>query len=165
MLRLTYRQERRCHENNGQESAVAVATVAALGLGGAGIALAAGGSSGSEAPSGSSGGTARAAAPAHSRLDDGRDLLPQAKVSEEEATAAAHRAARGGLNEVDLEHYNGRLVWNVGVGSSDVKVDAATGDVLAIPNDELSAHARRGRPSGRPSPSVVRPPPRRAGQG
>ena len=44
--------------------------------------------------------------------------------------------ARVQLCEVDLEHYDGRLVFNVDVGSSDVKVDAVTGDVLATPHDD-----------------------------
>ena len=71
-----------------------------------------------------------------SRLDDGKDLLPQAKISEQDAIAAAQRAASGALNEVDLEHYQGRLVYNVDVGPKDVKVDATTGDVLAAPQDD-----------------------------
>src|SRR3954447_15030361 len=71
-----------------------------------------------------------------SRLDDGKALLSQATITEEEAIAAARRAASGALNEVDLEHYSGKLVFNVDVGNSDVKVDAANGDVLAAPTDD-----------------------------
>jgi uncharacterized membrane protein YkoI len=71
-----------------------------------------------------------------SRLDDGKDLLPQAKITEQEAIEAAQTAASGGLNEVDLEHYQGRLVFNVDVGSHDVKVDAATGKVVAANQDD-----------------------------
>ena len=71
-----------------------------------------------------------------SRLDDGKDLLGQAKITERQAIAAAQGAASGALNEVDLEHYNGRLVFNVDVGASDVKVDASTGDVLASTHDD-----------------------------
>ena len=91
-----------------------LASVAAIAAGGVGAATAASGSS-------SAGG---------SRLDDGKQYLSQAKVSEQDAIAAAQHAATGGLNEVDLEHYNGKLVWNVDVGSHDVKVDANTGKVL-----------------------------------
>ena len=36
----------------------------------------------------------------------------------------------------DLEDYQGHLVFNVDVGSHDVKVDAANGNVLAAPVDE-----------------------------
>ena len=39
-----------------------------------------------------------------SRLDDGKDLLGQAKITERQAIAAAQGAASGALNEVDLEH-------------------------------------------------------------
>lgn len=91
--------------------------LAALGIA-AGVATAAGGSGGP------------------SRLDDGKDLLPQAKLTEQQAITAAQGAASGGLNEVDLEHYQGKLVWNVDVGAYDVKVDDATGDVVARTKDD-----------------------------
>jgi uncharacterized membrane protein YkoI len=94
------------------KSAAALAAVAALAAGGTGVAS---GSNGSKAPS---------------RLDDGKQYLPQAKVSESRAIRAAQRAASGGLNEVDLEQYAGRLCWNVDVGAKNVKVDAETGKVL-----------------------------------
>ena len=86
----------------------------------AGVAVAAGGG-GSAAPS---------------RLDVGTDLLPQATISEQQAIDAAQGAASGALNEVDLEHYEGKLVYNVDVGAKDVKVDAASGRVLATPSDD-----------------------------
>ena len=65
-------------------------------------------------------------------LDDGRELLPKAKISLKEAIAAARGAAPGAIGEVDLERVRGRLVFNVDVGDKDVKVDAATGEVLAV---------------------------------
>ena len=92
----------------------------ALGLAGAGVAAAGGGT-------GSTG---------SSRLDDGKQLLPQAGISEAQAIAAAQTAAHGALDEVDLESYHGRLAFNVDVGASDVKVDAHTGDVLAADADD-----------------------------
>jgi uncharacterized membrane protein YkoI len=94
------------------------AAVTALGAG-TGVALA--GGSGSSSPS---------------RLDDGKDLLPQAGITEQQAIEAAQGAASGALNEVDLEHYQGRLVFNVDVGSHDVKVDATSGSVLASDTDD-----------------------------
>ncbi|MEA2369070.1 MAG: Peptidase propeptide and domain [Thermoleophilaceae bacterium] len=97
------------------KSAAALAAVAALAAGGTGVASGSNGSNGSKAPS---------------RLDDGKQYLPQAKVSESRAIRAAQRAASGGLNEVDLEQYAGRLCWNVDVGAKNVKVDAETGKVL-----------------------------------
>ena len=71
-----------------------------------------------------------------SRLDDGKTLLSQAKITEQQAITVAQGAASGSLNEIDLEQYRGRLVFNVDVGSHDVKVDAGTRDVLAAPHDE-----------------------------
>jgi uncharacterized membrane protein YkoI len=92
----------------------ALASLAAIGAAG-GVALAAGGGSSTASPS---------------RLDDGRSLLAHARITEAQAIAAAQRSAPGALNEVDLEHYQGRLVFNVDVGANDIKVDAATGVVL-----------------------------------
>jgi|tagenome__1003787_1003787.scaffolds.fasta_scaffold18966804_2 uncharacterized membrane protein YkoI len=71
-----------------------------------------------------------------SRLDDGKELLSQAKVSEQQAIRAAQSAASGPLNEVDLEHLDGKLVFNVDVGSKDVKVDASTGKVVRVDQDD-----------------------------
>ena len=97
----------------------AAASVAAIGAA-AGVALAAGGSA-SPSPA--------------SRIDDGARLLPQAGITEQQAIDAALGAASGRLNEIDLEPYRGTLVFNLDVGQRDVKVDAATGAVLAAPFD------------------------------
>jgi uncharacterized membrane protein YkoI len=106
--------------SRARSSVIAIAAVAAVAGGTvAGIAGAAGSSTTTP-----------------SRLDDGRDLLPQAKISESEAIAAAQKAESGGLNEVDLEHANGRLVYNVDVGSHDVKVDASSGQVVSSGSDD-----------------------------
>jgi uncharacterized membrane protein YkoI len=67
-----------------------------------------------------------------SRLDDGKQLLSQSKITEAQAIAAA----QGDLNEVDLEQYEGALVWNVDVGTSDVKVDATSGTVVHVAQDD-----------------------------
>jgi uncharacterized membrane protein YkoI len=64
-------------------------------------------------------------------LDDGKGLLPQAGITLDQAIAAAQSAASGPVGEVDLEHYQGTLVFNVDVGDKDVKVDAHTGTVLS----------------------------------
>ena len=76
--------------------------------------------------------------------------------------AAAQTAASGPLNEVDLESYEGSLVFNVDVGSHDVKVDASTGKVLAAPSTSRDGP----RPDGSDrralsAPPVLRPGPRR----
>ncbi len=68
-------------------------------------------------------------------IDDGAELLPQASITLDAAIAAAKTGASGDIGEVDLEEYNGTLVFNVDVGDDDVKVDARTGEVLAIARD------------------------------
>jgi uncharacterized membrane protein YkoI len=85
---------------------------------------------------GSLAGGAVAFAGASSRLDDGKDLAGQAAITEAQAIAAARTAASGALNEVDLERRAGRLVYNVDVGAKDVKVDASTGQVVAVDADD-----------------------------
>jgi uncharacterized membrane protein YkoI len=65
-------------------------------------------------------------------LDDGNELLPQTKITLAQANAAAQQAARGGLGQVDLEHFRGRVVYMVDVGDSEVRVDAADGKVLDV---------------------------------
>ena len=111
----------------------AAASAAAIAAA-AGVAYAAGGSS---SPSASP-----SPAPASSsRIDDGAQLLPQAGITEQQAIDAALAAASGKLNEIDLEQYQGTLVFNVDVGQADVKVDAATGDVSA----RRRQRRRRGR--------------------
>lgn len=114
------------------------AAIAALAIGGAGIASASGSPNPAQPAGSESPGQEVIHAPdsTGSRLDDGADLLSQAKISEQEAIAAAQTAASGPLSEIDLEDYEGQLVFNVDVGSHDVKVDAANGNVLAAPQDE-----------------------------
>jgi len=69
-------------------------------------------------------------------LDDGNDLLPQAGITLEQAIAAAQGAASGPVGEIDLEHWQGKLVFNVDVGDKDVKVDASDGKVLGADADD-----------------------------
>jgi uncharacterized membrane protein YkoI len=107
--------------------ATGTAALVALGLAAAGIASGAGSSGAASGAAGS---------PSGSRLDDGKQYLSEAKISEQEAIAAAQSRATGPLNEVDLEHADGRLVWNVDVGSHDVKVDATSGDVVSVAGDD-----------------------------
>jgi uncharacterized membrane protein YkoI len=75
-------------------------------------------------------------AEAPGQIDDGADLLPQAGISLEAAIAAAQAAAEGTVGEIDLETFNGTLVFNVEIGDHDVKVDAQTGAVLASDLDD-----------------------------
>jgi uncharacterized membrane protein YkoI len=69
-------------------------------------------------------------------LDDGEELLPQAEITLDQAVAAAQTASSGPVGEVDLDQDRGRLVFNVDVGTDDVKVDAKSGEVLgALPEE------------------------------
>ena len=65
-------------------------------------------------------------------LDDGKDLLPQTTISLAQAVAAAQRSANGALGQVDLERYDGRIVYMVDVGNQEVRVDAGNGSIAAI---------------------------------
>jgi uncharacterized membrane protein YkoI len=65
-------------------------------------------------------------------LDDGKDLLPLTTITLSQANAAAQRAASGSLGQVDLERFEGRVVYKVDVGPSEVRVDAADGRVVSI---------------------------------
>jgi len=69
------------------------------------------------------------------QLDDGKDLLPQASITVDQAITAAQGAAGGDIGEIDLEYYNGKLVFNVDVGDQDVKVDASNGNVMGSGHD------------------------------
>ena len=69
-------------------------------------------------------------------LDDGKELLPQAGITIEAAIAAAQSAATGPVGEVDLEHANGRLVFNVDIGDKDVKVDASDGNIVSADSED-----------------------------
>jgi len=90
------------------------------------LALATAGGAGIAAANGSFG----------SGLDDGKSLASEARITQQQAEQAAQSAAPGALNETDLEKYKGDLVYNVDVGSKDVKVDASTGKVLAVNADD-----------------------------
>jgi uncharacterized membrane protein YkoI len=65
-------------------------------------------------------------------LDDGKELLPQTKITLAQAVAAAQRAAQGDLGQVDLERSGNRVVYMVDVGNQEVRVDAADGSVASI---------------------------------
>jgi uncharacterized membrane protein YkoI len=65
-------------------------------------------------------------------LDDGKDLLPETKIALATAVASAEQAANGALGQVDLEHYGGRIVYAVDIGDQEVRVDAATGKIVAL---------------------------------
>jgi uncharacterized membrane protein YkoI len=65
-------------------------------------------------------------------LDDGKDLLPQTSISLATAVATAQQAATGALGQVDLEHFHAGVVYMVDIGNQEVRVDATSGEVVAI---------------------------------
>src|SRR5262245_24452547 len=65
-------------------------------------------------------------------LDDGKELLPDTKITLAQANAAAQAAATGSLGQVDLERYQGAVVYKVDVGDSEVRVDAADGSIVSV---------------------------------
>jgi uncharacterized membrane protein YkoI len=65
-------------------------------------------------------------------LDGGKDLRSQARASLKQAVANAQATAAGDLGQVDLEHYQGRLVYTVDVGDHEVHIDATNGRIDGI---------------------------------
>jgi uncharacterized membrane protein YkoI len=65
-------------------------------------------------------------------LDDGKELRPQASITPRQALAAAQHAASGSLGQVDLEQFQGRLVYTVDIGDREVKVDAENGRIDGV---------------------------------
>ena len=63
--------------------------------------------------------------------------MPSALIRGENARIAAAQSAAGGpVGEIDLEHFEGNLVFNVEIGDNDVKVDAQTGAVLSADSED-----------------------------
>lgn len=82
--------------------------------------------------------------PAPGTLDEGKDLLPQAKITVAQAVKAAQAKVSGPLGGVDLEKVSGRLVFRVEIGDKDVQVDAANGTVVAVSAETHNDHQDSG---------------------
>jgi uncharacterized membrane protein YkoI len=65
-------------------------------------------------------------------LDDGKELQSQAAISLSAAVATVQHSATGALGQVDLERYHGAIVYMVDIGDQEVRIDAASGRVVAI---------------------------------
>jgi uncharacterized membrane protein YkoI len=59
-------------------------------------------------------------------------LLPQAKITVEQAITEAQTQLAGSLGTLELEHRNGALVFEVTIGDQEVFVDATTGQTVAV---------------------------------
>jgi uncharacterized membrane protein YkoI len=70
-----------------------------------------------------------------SEADEAAALAPLAKITADEASAAAQAEVPGDVQKVELDNENGSLVYSVEIGGKDVKVDAGTGAVLHIESD------------------------------
>ncbi|MDQ3547558.1 MAG: PepSY domain-containing protein [Chloroflexota bacterium] len=70
------------------------------------------------------------------RLDDGRRMLSDADISVEEAIAIAEGAATGRVDDIELERFGDRLLYQIEVGRADVFVDANSGEVVAVDPDD-----------------------------
>jgi uncharacterized membrane protein YkoI len=70
-----------------------------------------------------------------SEADEAAALAPLAKITADEASAAAQAEVPGEVQKVELDNENGSLVYSVEIGGKDVKVDAGTAAVLHIESD------------------------------
>jgi uncharacterized membrane protein YkoI len=96
----------------------AVGTALMIALGAAAIAMDSAGATGEQ------------------RLDDGRHLLSDAEISPEEAIEIALSEVDGVVEDVDLEHKGGQLVYEIEIDDTDVHVDATDGAVLYVEHDD-----------------------------
>lgn len=69
-------------------------------------------------------------------LVQGEELLPQATVSLDEAIAIAQAEVDGELGTVELEEEDGTLVYEVHIGDHEVVIDATTGEVIEVEEDD-----------------------------
>ena len=79
--------------------------------------------------------------------DDGTEakkLASLAKISSDQAKAAAEKSVGGTASSVKLEEENGNVVYAVTVGTKEVKVDAGNGNVLATETAEAGDSGETG---------------------
>src|SRR5262245_62155680 len=70
-------------------------------------------------------------------MDDGKHLLSKASISFEDAKATARTAVPGAtVDEIDLEYVDDKLVFEVDLGGQTVHVDAITGALLKVADDD-----------------------------
>lgn len=70
---------------------------------------------------------------------DGQDAAPAGtpSISADQAKAAAEAHLNAGTaTQVQLDDENGKLIYSVEIGTSDVKVDAMTGTVLSVESNQ-----------------------------
>ena len=70
------------------------------------------------------------------RDDDRSAAAASARVSLATALRTAAGRANGTLDDAELDRERGTLVWNVSFGETEVEVDARTGKVLRVTQDD-----------------------------
>ncbi len=63
-------------------------------------------------------------------------LAPMAKITAEEAKSFAQDNVGGTATSAKLENENGNVVYEVKIGTKEVKVDAGNGKILNVESDE-----------------------------
>lgn len=81
-------------------------------------------------------------------------LQAKAKVTSEQAKRIAENSAKGKAGSVELEDENGTVVYSVEVGSKEIKVDAATGNIVASDNETNEAGETDGDKEGAETPDT-----------
>lgn len=73
-----------------------------------------------------------------------KQLASLAKITSDQAKAAAEKSAGGTSTSVKLEEDNGNVVYAVTIGSNEVKVDAGNGTILHTETAEAKDSGERG---------------------
>lgn len=68
--------------------------------------------------------------------DESKALAGLAKITADQAKQIAETKVGGAASSVELDNENGTLVYEVKIGTQEVKVDAGNGTVLQIENDD-----------------------------
>ena len=67
---------------------------------------------------------------------EGADLLPRARITVDEAVAAAQAASPGEVHGAELEREDGQLLFEIGIGDKEISVDANDGRVVSVETDD-----------------------------
>ena len=69
-------------------------------------------------------------------VSEGAELLPRAKITVDEALAAAQAAEPGEVHGAELEREDGRLLFEIEIGDKEILVDANDGRVVSVETDD-----------------------------
>lgn len=71
-----------------------------------------------------------------SKQEKEAEYLRLARITPQQAAAAAQKAVPGTVLKVELDEEDGFLVYEVEIGNSEVRIDAGTGQVLRVKQDD-----------------------------